>query len=243
MAGIGLRRIWMDDIPVVDWSNPLSTGLILCVPGNRLPLYDIVGNRTFTLTGSPVLNKPTPFGPGIETLVYNQGGYFSLPASDNLRVQPPATIGWAGYKAAASVQHGLVAGIEHNNSNSSPYQSLTFQTGTTYYVHASNDGTNIQEMVGFVTPTATLGKKVLVGVRGLSESSFWVDGVREGVLTYSGSIAYGTTAQLGVAAQFTSGRDPGTVLAVLAIWARELTRAEIGSFNLDPTQLFRSVRG
>ena len=240
MAGIGLgRKSWIGKLPGIEWSNPLSSGLVLCVLGNRLPLYDIVGNRLFTQTGNPKLNTPTTFGPGIETLVYNQGGYFSLPASDPLRVQPPATIGWAGYQAAVSTQHGLIVGIEHNNSNSSPYQSLTLQTGTTYYVHASNDGTTIQEMVGSIKTTATLGRRVLVGVRGLSTSALWVDGVREGLLTYSGSIAYGATAQVGVAAQFTSGRDSGTVMSVIAVWNRELSLADISAFNANPTQMVK----
>lgn len=245
MAGVGLRqRRWTDGSGLsVDWSNPMTDGLLLCVPGNGNPMVDLVAGRRFTTLGAHPLNYPTGFGTGSNVSSGSNGSTCAISSSDVLRVQPPCTVAWAGSQISAPSAYAEIFGIQTNDSNTDPWLSLAVSCnvdGTKYVAYTNDGGTGFyKDHVGSITVT-TARKRTLVGVRKSTSMALWVDGVYDGERTSLGtSITYQSTAQMTVTYQ-SPAVDTGTAMVVGAIWARELTGNEIVAFNADPTQLFRA---
>ena len=243
MPGVGLgRRRWKRSKPAeVNWGNPLTEAMVMCVPCDRVPFTCLVTGRRFTMDGNPLLNSPNTFGAGVDTSsTTKRGGQFVIGTADRWSLQPPITVGFAGTEIAGSVTNSVYVGTVFDNvGTAQPYVCYGLVVDTTHYRMASNDGLFFS-VTGNIVSTASRAMRTQVGVRQSTTAEIWVNGRREGQITGEGStISYSATSLMCIGSEPTAGRFCSCSVALCAVWDRALSQSEIAAFDADPMQLLR----
>lgn len=223
-------------IPVVDWTNPITRGLLACfVPGAFGAACYNIGPVPFILPAlSGTTFADTPEGIGVKGIATNTG--LTGPAPTALRLATAVSIFWRGLTLSTPTDYSNFFSTSYTNSSTSPYNA--------YWMGASSVGTTL---VGGVDTgggdTELTGNAIPIGAMwdcGLS----W--GPSGGALFQNGaSVATsGTAMNATYGAPYTSilafvpGDNVATnsICTVGCIWSRPLSAAEQASLHRDPYQ-------
>lgn len=240
MPGVGLgRRAWKRSKPAeVDWENPLTEGMLMCVPGDRVPFTCLVTGRRFTMDGAPLLNAPNVFGAGADTSsTAKRGGQYVIGTTDIWSLQPPHSVAFAGTDTVALVTSATSVGVLLSGS---PFVCYGLNNDGTGYRASANDGGIFHAPVSTIVTPASRLMRTQVAVRYPTTLELWVNGRREGEVTgRTNSTGYNSSATMCIGSESTAGRyNPGSI-ALCVVWNRALGGSEIAAFNVDPMQLLK----
>ena len=228
----------------LNWRNPITRGLILCVPGAPWNYFDLVSGRRPTFTGTLAATN-TQYGrlgrfAGAEAVDYT-----AFTAAE-LATATPATVAWIQ-------QNTTQAGgdtICHFHPNGSVEAFYVYQdpgSGSDYYFACGQGGSSgIQfNSVGAISNDVP-ERFMLVASAGLvnTTGSNWALFRGMTKIANSGAVAAGpgaaSTIRLGALAGGTAFYEGG--LGQFCVWNRALTDQEALSYQANPMQIYESQR-
>jgi hypothetical protein len=215
-------------IPRIDWSNPLSFGLVGCyVPGvtGGFNLAGLGGNLAL---GTGSTSKQTALGASVDTASANSQMQAVAPAAFT-NWTFGASLYWLGNKYGAATGNSDFVGIEYNTAGTSPFWFIGL-------VHTTNEARCVWNASGSYNDTSSAGTfNAPVGINSLL-GTFQPSG---NVVLYAGGIAkltktMASAPQIGAGAPITIG---GYATAgatswnncsdnLVYIWNRPLSAAE-----------------
>jgi len=207
--------------------------------------FELVHRQTFLLEeGTPGV-LPTPDGQGIdiETEIT-----YTLPTAPKYTVDLSSgcAIACGVLITGTPAFPNQFWGITHNNTDSSPFQSLTLGIDSSgFWAFFRNDGTGLQT-INHSGITPSIGDFILmVGVVDANgDESFW-SFLGDGTFysdsgNSTASLAYGATSELVIGSQpGTAGRNPQSIFRFGYLWDRGLTESEVRLLAQDPYGLIR----
>lgn len=219
----------------IDWSHPLTRGLIGCfVPG-------VMGGVNLTAQCPPLAiktatdtRKVNQEGP-CWTSTADSAGLFGASAPAAFTTWTQFSLYWRGFFTSYATGNSKIFGVEFNNIGSSPFVVASMGFG----------GNNVPFVVEWNTNgtyTANVGTTLTAGFQSLG-ATFKVGG---NVVAYRNGLvlnttAFGATAPTNAASSLinfqTSNGNTGNLSAsgnVGYVWNRELSAAEVTQLDLDP---------
>jgi hypothetical protein len=216
------RRVWTQQPQVavgVDWSNPLTNGLILLY--NPATNYEAASSVVGSLVTAPLFG----IGSAGRYSASNGAGYVAL---NNTKF--PSNAGRSFFSVFS------VGASAFNASRIAEGNSTNFQTYEVYRSGSnllSNLNNVTQVTLGTITPIMTLS-----GVLGGSVSSFILNGKTRVTSNWTAP-SWSSPHHLYVnAAMSGSVSSAGGFQYLVALWSRSLSNAECLALNANPWQLF-----
>ncbi|HZT90277.1 MAG TPA: hypothetical protein VFA12_20220 [Stellaceae bacterium] len=136
-------------VPKIDWSNPLTKGLVACFfpVGNKI--IDLVSGVYLTPTGT----VSRSLGPeGVEANSAGTG-YWSLAALPTWQVTTQGTLLYSGRILARSFSNFRIFGLDPNPTNASPFTALTIYDGTPDIQLGYNNGSAFEAFTSGPNPS------------------------------------------------------------------------------------------
>jgi Concanavalin A-like lectin/glucanases superfamily len=228
----------------IDWTHPLTQGLIGCwVPGLSGGL-DLAGNfqdlSPINATGNVVIPAVDAEGPGYKTTNVGDGlRNSSFPAS--LRLTTQGSVYWRGTFQSSTSAGVILVGSDYDSSGTPPYVGFGLQTvfgggaGPQVNLVWNNGGSTLNTTFG----TATVGPVNSWGGTFLSfgNALLYQNGVQIQSSSLAGglTIGYGTTPRVVVCAGYTDNtRVLGATTFLACKWNRALSAAEMALLDQDP---------
>lgn len=224
----------------IDWNNPLTKGLVFCVPGTPGNYNDIVGGKKALITGS--LGRTVNVN-GVFPL-FNGSQYLDYPAfGPELPVGGPATIAFID-QAIAPTGYGCT--IDFLPYGASLEVVIYQGSGGYNFVVGPRNGGAPEFSTSITPPTDGVNRRMLVRCStnlGSSATADWNVFYGQSKFTTSSTTALsGGGASLNRWGAFSTGGDQWEgALGQMAIWNRALSDAEAKSYNANPWQLFKSA--
>lgn len=231
---------------VIDWSNPLSQGLVHYYPLNEGAgnvAYDLCRNLNLSAAGfgsNPVWSGG-PKGSAIACVYQGAGFVAALPAAQ--QISWPITIAW-GFRLGTSYpdQYSGTFGIIINTTNASPYfvTSALPTTGTGTVVYAY-DQSGHEQNTGTMNWALGADHVCSFSVKDGSQVGYF-DGQQIVSVTASGigTPTYGSGASLAIGNFSGINRNSHTLYYWAAVWNRILDPSEHSALYSNPWQIVRS---
>ena len=227
----------------INWANPITQGLTSAnLPGvsrfdavSGLQLSTASGTNTPSISTSGRVLQAT----ASQSSVYTTASPAQLTASGSIL--------WAGDLYAIPSGDGCLGGITYNSANSNPYVMLELKRSTTasnygiYLAHSiGGNSNNVSSANNAGAPgngycyvgTATSGQQILyagkIGTPAVGVSS----------TAYSGALSSTSTSRIEIGDSL-NARNPQSACAVMLMWNRVLSPAEVASISTNPWQIFR----
>lgn len=249
------RRFWgliPPGLPVINWGNPITTGLITCFVPSASPNSKIIYDLTYrsnpvTLQASAAYSTWNE-GVGLIGTVASSGA--EATASSNLLLTgaaPGVSLFWRGTVLALGLtknvgQSSQLIGLTYDNAGSSPF----FACSIIAAVSSTNDAGLMWDVAGVsakssatTVPVAgavvSYGGTLLVGGNAL----FYVNGALFNSTAFGASnITYGTAPQLCFGTDSSTGTGfTNAISSIACIWNRALSASEMASLGNDPYQM------
>lgn len=224
----------------IDWSNPLTQGLVFCVPGAYGHWADLVTGRQPTITGGSLVPMSTDRGV-IGNFADSTSVDWTAFGSDEIATSTPATVAWIQQGAATSGD--TVFHFHPNGSAEAFYVYMNPGIGSDYNFAAGAGGSSgVQfNQVGSLVDGVT-HRFCLVASNGLVSltASDWALFYDDAKLANTGSVAAGpgsaTTIRVGALAGNSDFLAGG--MGQICIWKRALSDEEARSYQANPYQIY-----
>lgn len=225
----------------VDWSNPLTRGLVFLVPGTPGQTTDIAGKRAATVTGTlaagGVRDAQLMRFDGSQALDYAQFG-------SELPFGGPGTVAWVQSNVSGSGYSTIAQFLPSGATAPVVLYQATSDAGYAFVIGPAN-GAAIQfsSIVGFLADNAREAFVVSSPVIGSSTPGDWSvyrGGTKLAAASSTQTFATftGTSTKLGASER--AGVEPYEgMLGCFAVWNRQLSDAESLAYNANPWQLFK----
>lgn len=229
----------------IDWSHPLSRGLLsLYLPG--ISLSDFVADGPTLIGGTAATIAPTPHGPGYADQVVNNGAAFAA-CPPKLKIAGNMTLLLRLYQISTmgGTSGGPLWGIQHDIANGAPFFDLALGSLANGQVFlACNDGAGGTLFTGFdfACTVGALSNVVGVYLPGGSSSCFLNSGLNGTAVATPSQTAFGAADLLTLgsagAAEFI---QPNLASLAGAIWGRALSTDEIAWLDAEPFAMLRPI--
>lgn len=234
---IGRKPGWLDDhdLPTVDWSHPLATGLVAAYrPAINGGAIDLAGNcPPMVNTGVTPIRRSGAWGDEMYGNAGRAGAKLIVVNTSPLRVQPPFTYAWVG-TAVANNSGAPLHGMNYDDADTSPWASWMFYgNGTNTHVEFNGSGV-YDETSGTLPP---LGPSVYLATMTPGAQTFYINGVISGTdnNAFTGVSYHGSDAACYQFHYYTGEADAVNAGSMLGcLWSRALSTNEIITFTTDP---------
>lgn len=240
-----LTRSWYWKPPQgtqVDWSNPLTSGLIMALFCNEVA--GTVNDPVSGIVLTPDANARWGAGQyGIAAVTNNaSGARFSGLLPDSLKVQPPATLIWSGSFLGTPTNSAQVVGNMYDNVPTPPYGQLGMLIDASKFIgmfYGVSAGSN---NIIFSTAVATnKGRTWFAATASSNAQAIYVDNpivpantattpISSWVYTSTSDFGLGTVAGIPT-------RNGACSHDYCFMWNRVLTTNELMSIYMNPWQL------
>ena len=229
----------------IDWSHPLSVGLIGCwVPG--VSLIDLCLTGLDLQLGSSTFGV-SPEGPCIDGILGATGTNYGAASGDIPSAHP--LLHWSRltwyYRGMTNAASGSIANsfqrllnIAYDNANGNPYSlaGAYFNSGTTI-APMWNIGGGFVTGVNFTLslPIYTEFSIASTYVAGGNQQGYFNGAISGGVTGVGPGVpSYSATSQIDIAGDFAYPNSAALKTYMVAFWNRDLSAAEIAYLDADP---------
>jgi hypothetical protein len=225
----------------IDWSNPITQGLVFyCLFNSSAPIDLVTGTP-----GAPNNGPTFKAGPdGISTaLAAASNQYWVFPGRSSWNTVGPSSILFKGNLASGGAYRQIVSKNVSNGASNNPYEfrsnggggieytRATASTYTTWYGPSITAGLNQTVIATFAN--SDLG----------TAPSFMLDGAFSTGTGGSGSgTVTGNAADLWIGRRQDGGTQWDGTISVIGIWARQLTNAEQIQLQISPFSIILPIR-
>lgn len=217
----------------IDWSHPLSQGLVCYFLLNGRAPVDLVGGVTLTLTAAASIS---PLG----LVCTSNNANASVTTPTHLRLSQLMSIGCGFLRAASTASNGAgLFGTTYTNTDTTPYVGAMFDTAsnTKLGFSANSNGSAAPGATG--GPDVRVGYNVALGRVEVGASN--INQIRLNDATTANSAsrnnppAYAADSKLYVGSYPpVTNRNPQAIVQWAAIWSRIVTDAEYAMLRADP---------
>jgi hypothetical protein len=252
-----LGQIKPNGLVRIDWSHPLTTGLLFYGFDTGAWIIDLVRGTNQTLVGTYDTGGMTAYGSGI---AYNNDGSFLFPSDANIDAAGSPVSG-AGYSwACAYVQTGTVGsftrpfGRTAQNGGSQPFLNWDFEINPSAagqnvaVADFAGSGPSVQtsgQWTGNANNTFTSLAASILNLGPLGTLTFYAQGAQISQSTLSVPVASTTNAGIFFSGASSAGAVSPFIGKVFygAFWNRVLTAAEVAALHADPYCFLISAEG
>jgi hypothetical protein len=232
-------------LPEIDWSNPLTRGLVSAyVPGaggQGKNIVNLAAARDYLTGKSASVIAQSASGQGLASSAGNMGA--TCTASDALKVQ--SATGFVLFDKTGSPNAGNYPrpfAVAYDNVDGAPVMCYGFQWEGANLFLIGNYGpqTNVASVAW--APTALRPNAVAFSYTASAPCYIYIDGAQAASGTPpAGAITYSSTSQVLLNIhQVVSGDYTGMSALVAAIWNRPLTAGEHRALARNPWQIFKA---
>lgn len=236
----------------VDWTNPITKGLVFASFPSAVNFNDIVTGGQGTIKANSSMTGMTPLGGGYRGYSNTTSGlYFFNGSTPNINyshtLKQDFTILALANVRSADAWGGFLVIPVRSSGWSAPYITLQFcrNNATTQGHYGWSDGSSqyvIESGSNFFI--ANEGSQMYGLSRQGASVQFWKSGLRFGASQNTAGSNHGKSAEWREINLMSSGYNQlhSTIvgdLGVCAFWTRQLSPDEVMSFSLNPCQLIR----
>jgi hypothetical protein len=231
-------------IAELDLANPLTQGLVFCVPlneGGGGP-RDIISKQYATVSGpntapSWTMGKTGPAITNLQRASSNPDAHYVFANNPSFEVGTNFTFAALAYQATFANHPNTL--IEVANNFDFSYNFFDGQGNDWFSVQYWDGSGNIQRLGVSGSPSTNVWRMYAFTVKNSLPANIYYDGVVQGASTGSASGTRSTTGALILGGTSANTFNWGDKIAIECIWNRVLSPAEILSFSRDPYQLFK----
>lgn len=236
LFGLGRRQWAVPAYNAINWSHPLTRGLMIAVPGwHALATHELVSGRLATTTANMTVGTGA-YGRGLQLdgTTAGTGTEWSFASGDTWAIAPPLTVGCVFHKVSDNgSNNGTLFGVAGGGIAGEVWR--VGYIGATQFKFAFNDNTSAIE-VGTTSATGVRGIHSLVGTLNSGGSTLYYDGQQNATGAGASAINYTATVRL------VAGRTQGPLADIVYLgvaWRRVLSAVEVAQFHADPFAMFR----
>ena len=241
---------WQSKPPLgsaINWSNPLASGLVLCVPFNENSgtAHDLAGGLVLSPTPAAAPSwTASPDGASAK-IAAASSNYFTSGSCPDTGLLGALSFLWRGSIASVGAYRDIGSKGTGANTTNSPL-CVYFDQASPYSIYLSRaKATQYQAWYTSLQPVITTGPHTIAGVFPPTldlTPTLWYDGVaRLASGTFFGTVT-GSPTGGGYPWRIGRRQDGGAQLdgavSLFAVWRRQLAAAEVLSLTANPWQLF-----
>lgn len=233
-------------IAKLDLNNPLTKGLVFCVPldeGGGNP-RDIVNNQYSTLNSNntnPAWNSSGRAGNSVSNTARAGGfsdGQYNFANNPAFEVGVNFTVSVLAYQSSFAAGINGLIGVDKNFGFS--YSNFQGEGNDWFSCKYWDAGGTIRRMGVAGAPSTGVWRNYAFTVVNSLPANIYYDGIAQSTSTGTGSQARDTTGILRFGGYGDLLNNWGSQIDVMWIWNRVLTQAELLSITRDPYQVFAS---
>lgn len=239
------KSIPLGGVPVLDWSSPLTRGLVACyLPGSVPTNQDLTG---YSPTLSTKISTHWTLGPsnlggrgaGVPGTAAIDGVYATIGTTGNLCLPGPLSIYVLAYVASVGTTETLT-GVRYTGtpgtSYSTPFVGYGFRSSSSNWLFSWNIGGTAHFVTGPATSLPIGDRISFLGTLPTSGSAvFYSDGVSVATASaVAGSISYTSTSAFCIGSL--TNANCRNLHYLVCVWNRALSAYEAASLDAGPFQ-------
>lgn len=235
----------------INWGHPLGQGLMGCFLLNEqgpILARNLYSGKTYGPNGSPTWESKIQLGYSLISNTNNEG--IAGDTESFLQFTERCSLMWRGSFSGSPGTNINIAGVAHNNTDSSPYQCyMIWSNGSTNLAFGLNNG-SFQQNSGRAMSTFTDGLvhnfvlTINTNTTGaVNDQSLYSDNAyKECGGAVGGAITYGATTKLVIGNNVSAAGISNTNSECVYIWNRQLRPSDVSWLWYEPYCMIQPPR-